>query len=114
MENILVGDGGDVDGDKMSLAQVVKTTEANILGSSLELKEIVIESGEMAESLFERVNEGYNELTVSTRGQGIFGIVVVVVVSFFRHSHIWYVFKLNKYWLLKLSTNVSIWTLASS
>ena len=65
MENILVGDGGDVDGDKMSLAQVVKTTEANILGSSLELKEIVIESGEMAESLFERVNEGYNELTVS-------------------------------------------------
>ena len=35
------------------------------MGASKELKEIVIESGHMAESLFERVNAGYDELTVS-------------------------------------------------
>ena len=35
------------------------------MGASKELKEIVIESGHMAESLFERVNTGYDELTVS-------------------------------------------------
>ena len=36
-----------------------------ILGASNELKEIVIESGHQAETLFERVNDGYAELTVS-------------------------------------------------
>jgi len=40
----------------------LKSTETNILGASKELKEIVIESGHMAESLFERVNTGYDEL----------------------------------------------------
>ena len=35
------------------------------LGASNELKEIVIESGHQAETLFERVNDGYQELTVS-------------------------------------------------
>lgn len=45
-----------------SLASVLKSTETNILGASKELKEIVIESGHMAESLFERVNTGYDEL----------------------------------------------------
>jgi hypothetical protein len=49
----------------MSLARVVRATEANILGASDELKSIVIESGEMAESLFETVNDGYKELTAS-------------------------------------------------
>ena len=44
--------------------QVLKSTETNILGASKELKEIVIESGHMAESLFERVNTGYDELKV--------------------------------------------------
>ena len=38
-----------------------------IIGASKELKEIVIESGHMAESLFERVNDGYHELTVSKK-----------------------------------------------
>ena len=33
---------------------------------SRELRSVVIESGEMAESLFERVNEGYREGTVSS------------------------------------------------
>ena len=42
----------------------MKSTETNILGASKELKEIVIESGHMAESLFERVNTGYDELKV--------------------------------------------------
>ena len=47
-----------------SLARVLRSTESNILGASRELKDIVIESGHMAESLFERVNDGYTELTV--------------------------------------------------
>ena len=38
-----------------------------VIGASKELKEIVIESGHMAESLFERVNDGYHELTVSKK-----------------------------------------------
>ena len=57
--------GGD-DGEGESLASVVRTTEANILDASRELKSIVIESGEMAESLFERVNDGYKDLTVGS------------------------------------------------
>ena len=54
----------DEDNSK-SLAKVLKTTERNILNASTELKEIVVESGHMAESLFETVNDGYQELTVS-------------------------------------------------
>ncbi len=42
----------------------MKSTEEHILNASNELKNIVIESGNMAESLFERVNDGYAELTV--------------------------------------------------
>jgi hypothetical protein len=44
---------------------VLKATEASILGASSELKEVVVESGNMAESLLERVNDGYKELTVT-------------------------------------------------
>ena len=46
---------------------MLKATEASILGASAELKEIVVESGNMAESLFERVNDGYKDLTVSVQ-----------------------------------------------
>ena len=62
---MLVDDSGSEDGNNKSLANVLRSTESNILGASKELKEIVIESGHMAESLFERVNDGYHELTVS-------------------------------------------------
>ena len=61
-------DGSGTSGDNRSLASVLRSTESNILGASKELKEIVIESGHMAESLFERVNDGYSELTVSKKG----------------------------------------------
>ena len=47
------------------LLKVLKSTESNILGATTELKQIVIESGEMAETLFERVNDGYKELKVN-------------------------------------------------
>ena len=40
---------------------MVRSTEANIMDMSRELRSVVIESGEMAESLFERVNEGYRD-----------------------------------------------------
>ena len=56
------------EGGQNSLANVLKTTESNILGANEDLKNIVIESGHMAESLFERVNEGYHELTEEIRG----------------------------------------------
>ena len=59
------GTNGTVGGHKRSLAKVLKSAEANILSSSNELKEIVIESGHMAESLMESVNDGYASLTVS-------------------------------------------------
>ena len=59
------GANGTVAGHKRSLAKVLKSAEANILSSSDELKEIVIESGHMAESLMESVNDGYASLTVS-------------------------------------------------
>ena len=62
MESLLTDDGNE--GSNQSLAKVLKSTEANILESSKELKEIVIESGHMAESLFESVSDGYSELTV--------------------------------------------------
>merc|ERR1712062_465938 len=45
-----------------SLASVLKSTETNILGASKELKEIVIESGHMAESLFDSVMDTKKKL----------------------------------------------------
>ncbi len=46
---------------------MLKGAETKILGSQAELREIVSESGHIAETLFERVNEGYDELTVMMR-----------------------------------------------
>ena len=63
VESLLVDDTAD--GGKQSLKKVLKSTEDNILQASSELKEIVVESGNMAESLFERVDSGYKELEVS-------------------------------------------------
>ena len=67
VEYLLIDDseesGSEGSGNR-SLAKVLRSTESNILGASRELKDIVIESGHMAESLFERVNDGYTELTV--------------------------------------------------
>lgn len=72
VESLLVddtGSGDDKDGSaNRSLATVLRSTESNLLGASKELKEIVIESGHMAESLFERVNDGYEELNEEIRG----------------------------------------------
>ena len=62
VESLLIDDNGD--GHKQSLKNVLKSTEKNILQASTELKEIVVESGNMAESLFERVDSGYKELEV--------------------------------------------------
>lgn len=62
------GTNGTVAGHKRSLAKVLKSAEANILSSSNELKEIVIESGHMAESLMESVNDGYASLTDELKG----------------------------------------------
>ena len=68
MEYLLIDDseesGSEGSAGNRSLAKVLRSTESNILGASRELKDIVIESGHMAESLFERVNDGYTELTV--------------------------------------------------
>jgi len=68
VESLLVDDSESQDGNNKSLANVLRSTETNILGASKELKEIVIESGHMAESLFERVNDGYHELTEEIKG----------------------------------------------
>ncbi len=43
---------------------MLKGSESKLLGASAELKDIVMESGAMAETLFERVNDGYSQLTV--------------------------------------------------
>jgi len=59
---------GSEDGNNNSLANVLRDTESNIIGASNELKEIVIESGHQAETLFERVNDGYAELTEEIKG----------------------------------------------
>ena len=48
--------------------EVVQETERNILSANGDLKEIVIESGHMAETLFERVNDGYRDLTDEIKG----------------------------------------------
>ena len=63
VESLLVDDTAD--GGKQSLKTVLKSTEDNILQASSELKQIVVESGNMAESLFERVDSGYKELEVT-------------------------------------------------
>ncbi|TRY79211.1 hypothetical protein TCAL_10032 [Tigriopus californicus] len=67
LEALLV-DANDEKSEKRSFAKVLRDTETNILGASNSLKDIVIESGHMAESLFERVNDGYKELTNEIKG----------------------------------------------
>lgn len=67
LEALLV-DTDDEKTEKRSIAKVLKDTETNILGASNNLRDIVIESGHMAESLFERVNDGYKELTDEIKG----------------------------------------------
>ena len=63
----LLGDEEDV-GGKKSLRKALESTETNILSASKELKDIVVESGSMAESLFERVDTGYKELEDEIKG----------------------------------------------
>merc|ERR550532_1753058 len=55
-------------GGKMSLRQTIHATEQHILSSSNELKDIIVESGSMAESLFDRVDSGYKELEDEIKG----------------------------------------------
>merc|ERR1712168_1371633 len=63
----LLGDDDEVAGKK-SLRKALESTETNILSASKELKDIVVESGSMAESLFERVDTGYKELEDEIKG----------------------------------------------
>ena len=44
--------------------QALKEAEQNILGASNELKEVVKESGDTAKNLYDRVDNGYSEITV--------------------------------------------------
>jgi len=65
VESLLVDDG---DSGQQSLKKALKSTEKNILKASSELKDIVMESGNMAESLYERVDTGYKELEEEIKG----------------------------------------------
>merc|ERR1719452_435682 len=53
---------------KKSIRKALEATETNILTASKELKDIVVESGSMAESLFERVDTGYKDLEDEIKG----------------------------------------------
>ena len=55
-------------GGKKSLRKAIVATEQHILSASNELKDIIVESGSMAESLFERVDNGYKELEEEIKG----------------------------------------------
>merc|ERR1712168_412236 len=70
VEGLLMDDGSGSNGSegKQSLKTVLESTEENILKASTELKAIVVESGNMAESLFERVDTGYKELEEEIKG----------------------------------------------
>jgi len=58
----------DETGTKMNLRAALDATEGHILSASKELKDMVVESGSMAESLFERVDNGYKELEDEIKG----------------------------------------------
>merc|ERR1719228_1969152 len=66
MENIMMDDSNDT--NSKSLKKALVATETNILKASTELKDVVIESGHMAESLFERVDSGSKELEEEIKG----------------------------------------------
>merc|ERR1719402_971880 len=68
VESLLVDEDDEQTGGKKSLKKALDATEANILTASKELKDIVVESGNMAESLFERVDNGYKELEDEIKG----------------------------------------------
>ena len=68
VESLLMDDSQD-GAARQSLKKVMESTEKNILRASTELKDIVVESGNMAESLFERVDSGYKELEVRKFGK---------------------------------------------
>ena len=63
----ILSDEDDV-GGQMSLRKTIQATEEHILSSSNELRDIIVESGSMAESLFERVDSGYHELEEEIKG----------------------------------------------
>jgi len=67
METLLT-DEVDETGAKKSLRRALEATETHILSASKELKDMVVESGSMAESLFERVDTGYKELEDEIKG----------------------------------------------
>ena len=58
----------DETGTRRNLRQALDATESHILSASRELKDMVVESGSMAESLFERVDNGYKELENEIKG----------------------------------------------
>merc|ERR1719150_2345722 len=60
----------DVDetGTRRNLREALDATETHILTASRELKDMVVESGSMAESLFERGDNGYKELENEIKG----------------------------------------------
>merc|ERR1712106_901129 len=68
VESLLVDEDEDNKGGKKSLRKALDATEAKILTASKELKDIVVESGNMAKSLFERVDTGYKELEDEIKG----------------------------------------------
>merc|ERR1719285_1621273 len=67
MEELLT-DEVDETGAKKSLRKALEATETHILSASRELKDMVVESGSMAESLFERVDSGYKGLENEIKG----------------------------------------------
>merc|ERR1719499_2255228 len=64
----LLGEEDDEVTGKKSLRKALESTESHILSASRELKDMVVESGSMAESLFERVDNGYKELENEIKG----------------------------------------------
>merc|ERR1719412_1249804 len=56
------------DTNSKSLKKALVATEQHILDASKDLKEIIVESGSIAESLFERVDSGYKELEEEIKG----------------------------------------------
>merc|ERR1712200_94506 len=67
VESLLMDDDSSGQG-RQSLRKVLASTEQNILAASTELKDMVVESSSMAESLFERVDTGYKELEDEIKG----------------------------------------------
>jgi len=66
METLLLDETNTT--EKQSLKMALKTSEMAILQASTELKDIVVESGHMAESLYERVDSGYKDLEKEIAG----------------------------------------------